>query len=102
MTICPVVHSLCEKMRLAETGDDNVSRVIGKLLERSQAGQLKYGTTLAREDLTRDDWLNHAQQEAMDLANYLEVLILRGAHCLEDAQKQTLATAAMLEAMLWP
>jgi hypothetical protein len=102
MPACPIVDSLCAKMRREACGDGNVQRVIGKLLERSKAGQIKYGTTLAREDLTRDDWLNHAQQEAMDLANYLEVLILRGAHCLEDAQKQTLATAATLEAMLWP
>ena len=32
-------------------------------------------STLEREDLTTLDWLIHAQEEAMDLANYLEVLI---------------------------
>lgn len=35
----------------------------------------KYGVTLERDDLTLVDWLEHAQQEAMDLANYLEVII---------------------------
>jgi len=101
-TPCPVVQSLCDKMRRDACDDGNVHRVIGKLVERSKAGQIKYGTTLDRDDLTRDDWLNHAQQEAMDLANYLEVLILGGAHCLADAQEQTLAIATALEAMLSP
>ena len=55
--------------------DPIVDAVRTKLLARSQAGLLKYRTTLERKDLTRLEWLNHAQQEAMDLANYLEVLI---------------------------
>lgn len=46
-----------------------------KMLFRSAAGINKYGVGLDRTDLTRLDWLTHAQEEAMDLAGYLEVLI---------------------------
>ena len=55
--------------------DPIVESVRLKLLSRSQLGIQKYNTTLDRSDLTTRDWLVHAQEEAMDLANYLEVLI---------------------------
>lgn len=55
--------------------DPVVEQVRAKLLARSQAGIAKYGTMLDRQDLTRLDWLRHAQEEALDLANYLQVLI---------------------------
>jgi len=50
--------------------------VIQKLRTRAEAGKLKYGHTMERTDLTRLDWLRHAQEEAMDLAVYLERLII--------------------------
>jgi len=53
-----------------------VDAVREKLRNRSQVGVQKYGTTMARQDLTKLDWLNHAQEEAMDLAVYLERLII--------------------------
>jgi hypothetical protein len=69
---------------IAQNGNDGlhypnpiVESVREKLRMRSEAGMLKYGTTLAREDLSRLDWLNHLQQELLDAANYLEVLIQR-------------------------
>ena len=46
-----------------------------KILKRSEIGKKKYGTTMERDDLTRLDWLKHAQEEAMDLAVYLEKLM---------------------------
>jgi hypothetical protein len=33
-----------------------------------------YGTTLDRQDLTRSEWLQHAYEEALDLALYLKKL----------------------------
>lgn len=57
--------------------DPIVEAVRQKLLDRSQAGILKYGTMLTRNDLSPVQWLKHAQEEALDLANYLEVLIQR-------------------------
>ena len=55
--------------------DPIVDAVRTKLLARSQAGLLKYRTTLERKDLTRLEWLNHLQQELLDAANYVQVLI---------------------------
>jgi hypothetical protein len=58
-----------------EKSDPLVDAVRAKLHSRSQVGIQKYGTTMERTDLTRHDWLNHAQQEALDFAVYLEKLI---------------------------
>lgn len=49
--------------------------VIGKIVVRAHAGRKKYGQSMERKDLTRKQWLQHAQEEAMDLAIYLERLI---------------------------
>jgi hypothetical protein len=61
--------------------EEEVSR---KLIQRAEFGLKKYGVTLLREDLTTLDWLTHAQEEAMDLANYLEVLIQREIKRVEE------------------
>lgn len=50
-------------------------RVCKKIQHRAELGLRKYGVTLERDDLNTLDWLRHAQEEAMDLAAYLEVLI---------------------------
>lgn len=49
--------------------------VIKKIRERRDRGRKKYGTTMERDDLSNVQWLIHAQEEAMDLAIYLERLI---------------------------
>jgi len=49
--------------------------VCTKITQRAELGKEKYGTTMEREDLTELQWLVHAQEEAMDLAIYLEKLI---------------------------
>ena len=54
--------------------DTIVESVIEQFKERSNVGIKKYGITLDREDLTRLEWLQHAQEEAMDLILYLEKL----------------------------
>lgn len=54
--------------------DAIVEAVRAKLLERSLRGQAKYGCTLLRDDLDTLDWIRHAQEEAMDMALYLERL----------------------------
>lgn len=60
---------------MSTPADPVVEQVRAKLLARSQAGIAKYGVTLERPDLSRLQWLIHAQEEALDLANYLQVLI---------------------------
>ena len=49
--------------------------VCQKIRQRSEGGLKKYGVSMADEVLSRYEWLVHAQQEAMDLAIYLEKLI---------------------------
>ena len=49
--------------------------VCKKIQDRAEVGLKKYGVSLERTDLSRLDWLIHAQEEAMDLANYLERII---------------------------
>lgn len=51
------------------------NKVCIKILDRSDVGKEKYGTTMDRKDLTELQWLIHAQEEAMDLAVYLQKLI---------------------------
>ena len=58
-----------------DSGDPVVDRVRQKLARRSVSGQAKYGATMARNDLDTLAWLRHAQEEALDLAVYLERLI---------------------------
>lgn len=54
--------------------DKIVLRVLARFNERSQVGITKYNTTLERNDLSTLEWLNHAQEEAMDFVLYLERL----------------------------
>lgn len=50
-------------------------KVVAKIRARREKGVAKYGVSMERTDLPRLDWLNHAQQEAMDFVIYLEKLI---------------------------
>jgi len=52
--------------------DPIVSMVIAEFRERSKKGIIKYNTTLAENDLSLIEWLEHAKQEAMDQALYLQ------------------------------
>jgi hypothetical protein len=54
--------------------DSIVESVIEQFKQRSEVGIKKYNTTLDRTDLTSLQWLQHAQEEAMDLILYLEKL----------------------------
>lgn len=97
---CPIVDSLRAKTLANAQEDPIVLSVLDKIVERARAGQKKYGTNLARHDLTRLQWLVHAQEEAMDLANYLEVLILQTpgfSTRMDEMQEQALTTACELE-----
>jgi hypothetical protein len=53
--------------------DKIVEQVVDKYYERSQVGITKYRTTL--ENNNKDNYLLHAQEEAMDLSLYLQKLI---------------------------
>ena len=55
-------------------GDTVVEDVVNKFRKRSEAGMLKYNTTLDRTDLSTLDWLTHLQEELMDAILYVERL----------------------------
>lgn len=52
--------------------DPIVRQTVLELISRSFVGVQKYGTTL--EQNNADDFLQHAKEEALDLANYLTKL----------------------------
>lgn len=52
--------------------DSVVSSVISAFQKRAEIGQIKYGKTLDRNDLTFLQWIQHAQEELMDGILYLE------------------------------
>jgi hypothetical protein len=49
--------------------------IIDDLLYREEKGKMEYGTTMDRNDLTELEWLQHAYEEALDLAIYLKKII---------------------------
>ncbi len=55
--------------------DSIVDSVIDEHIKRAQMGKEKYNNTLDRTDLSVIDYLQHAKEEAMDLALYLEKTI---------------------------
>ena len=52
--------------------DSIVEEVRNDLLNRSQTGIQKYGTTLDRNDIDLQGWLQHAYEETIDKALYLK------------------------------
>ena len=66
--------------------DSIVDQVVNEFKQRSKVGVKKYGVTLDRTDLSNIQWMQHAKEEAMDLACYLQKLIniengkLKNAH----------------------
>jgi hypothetical protein len=66
-------HHACTVENMANE-DTVVAAVIRSFQERSRAGQMKYGTTLDRTDLSPQQWAQHMQEELMDAILYLERL----------------------------
>ena len=69
--------------------DKYVQAVKEKFEQRSQTGIKKYNTTLEREDLNLIQWINHAQEEAMDLTLYLERIKAELKNTKLDGEKVT-------------
>lgn len=47
-------------------------RLIDQLIARDAHGKAKYGTSLDRGDLSIEEWLQHAIEESLDRAGYME------------------------------
>jgi len=50
-------------------------RVCEKIEERAKVGKSKYGVTMDRGDLSKEQWLVHLQEELMDASVYIEKLL---------------------------
>lgn len=95
----PIVEGLCS--RLLNGGTMFIPSLIDKLRARSRVGQAKYGSTMARTDITRAEWLKHAQDEALDLVVYLEKLLSNpGNEAMRWMQAVSVELAATLESEL--
>lgn len=55
--------------------DSVVLRVVNKHCDRALMGHKKYNSTMDRDDLTQLEWLQHLQEEVMDVAVYCEKLM---------------------------
>jgi len=51
---------------------DTELQVCGDIASRQALGINKYGTTVADNPLSHEEWLQHAYEEALDLAVYLK------------------------------
>lgn len=54
--------------------DSVVQSINKKFVARAEVGYAKYGNTMDRDDLTTDEWINHAMEEMMDMLLYMEKL----------------------------
>jgi len=72
-----------------QCADPIVERNVSLLRQRSTVGVQKYGTTLADNKLPLRVWLNHALEEALDQANYLQAAMAEidsaAGHQIADA-----------------
>ena len=64
--------------------DSIVQSVVEKFISRAEFGRKKYGQTLDRQDLTTDEWINHAIEEAMDMILYMAKLKVELSEKIEE------------------
>ena len=58
-----------------KTPDKLVQKVMNKMALRANQGMIKFGNTMEDAKKTKKEWLIEAQQEALDMAVYLEKCI---------------------------
>ena len=57
---------------MSKAPDVNVETIREMLLQRSVVGLSKYSVSTERTDLSLDQWLLHAIEEALDMSVYLQ------------------------------
>lgn len=82
MCICNINNpirfcNLCEHMQYPMKLDPVIEKNRQLLHDRSQFGIKKYGTTLAEGNYSEEAILQHALEEALDLANYLQTRLMK-------------------------
>ena len=71
----PCKPSIFERTYDANKPSELLASVIHDLKSREDRGYSKYSTTMDRTDLTEKEWLQHAYEEALDMALYLKKAI---------------------------
>lgn len=71
----PCKPSIFERTYDTNKPSDHLAGVIHDLKTREVRGKSKYGTTMDRTDLSEVEWLQHAYEEALDMALYLKKAI---------------------------
>lgn len=51
---------------------DTYKEVISDLISREKMGRMKYGVTVDKANLSEQEWMHHAYEEALDFAIYLK------------------------------
>ena len=51
--------------------DSILTELLEKYAQRAEFGKAKYNMDMDRDDLSITEWVNHAQEESMDLSIYL-------------------------------
>ena len=54
---------------------DLLNEVVMDMIMREKKGYSEYKHTMDRDDLTQKEWLQHAYEEALDLALYLKKIM---------------------------
>ena len=84
---------MSEQTDTTATATGTEARVCADLAARQQLGIAKYGTTVADNPLSLREWLQHAYEEALDLAVYLRRAIEE--HEPDDLRHSTRVLAAL-------
>ena len=67
-----------------------LDELISEFANREQRGFLKYGTTMDRQDLSLEEWMQHFKEELMDGLLYLHKLqtLINDTQRLPNYQKE--------------
>tara|TARA_R110002020_G_scaffold43177_4_gene125808 strand:- start:147 stop:392 length:246 start_codon:yes stop_codon:yes gene_type:complete len=69
-------ESVRKQWGIGHEPDPVVATVMKRMADRSRVGIEKYGCTMLREDIDTVGWIDHAIEELLDAAVYLERLKL--------------------------
>lgn len=61
-----------ERYKSIDSLDSVVLSIVDKITSRAEIGLKKYNTNMDRQDLSIVEWINHSQEELMDMLIYME------------------------------
>ena len=65
-----IIHDQSNTRTVLKT-DSVVDEVVDRFVDRASVGKRKYNTDMDRDDLSLEEWINHAIEEAMDFVVYM-------------------------------